>query len=214
MKALQQILSMPSGFAMKSIAILAIGATTVALSPKADAVLIDLGDTTHDDATGLEWLDLTKTLGLSVNQALATSHVTSNGFRHATSSEVNTLFLNAGFLTTNNVNNPANDPAADLLLGLMGETQFGGTKNALGRGFAEWTSPGWYTRPNYHKTGLGAGAAITSLLTSNKDLVDGTAGHFLVRNFPTSVPDNGSSLILLSIALFAMHRGRRILKKQ
>ncbi len=212
MKTLQHIFSTPCRLATKAVAILAIGAATVTISPQAEAVLIDLGDTTHDDATGLEWLDLTKTLGLSVNQALASSYVTTDGFRHATSIEVNTLFLNAGFLTTNNVNNPANDPAADLLLGLMGTTANDGTINALGRGFAIWDAT-FTVRPNYHKSGLGAGAAIVSLFSSNKDLTDATAGHFLVRNIKVSVTDSGSSLLILTLALFALFRGRRWLDK-
>ncbi|MFW2403340.1 MAG: hypothetical protein ACN4GT_01155 [Gammaproteobacteria bacterium] len=153
-----------------------------------------------DNGTGLEWLDLTQTQGLTYNQALATAFVTVDGYVHATSAQVDTMFLNAGFLTTDNVNNPANDPAALELLAKLGCTQFCGTINATGRGFADWTSAGFTTRPNYHTTGLGAGAAITSLLTNNLDLADGTAGHFLVRTaipVPAAVWLFGSALGLL-----------------
>jgi len=150
----------------------------------ASAALVDNGNSMIDNGTGLEWLDLTETQGLTYNAALGTTFVTVDGYVHASSAQVETMFLNAGFLTTNNANNPLNDPAASDLLNYLGCTQFCGTVNATGRGFADWTSAGWTTRPNYHTSGLGAGAAITSLLTSNLDLVDTTAGHFLVRAVP------------------------------
>ncbi len=213
MKTLQHIFSRPCRLATKAVAILAIGAATVTMTPQADAVLIDLGATTHDDATGLEWLDLTATQGISANQALLTSYVTTDGFRHATSDEVSVLFANAGFVTGVSTKSPLNDPAANLLLGLLGETQFAGTINATGRGFAIWsTSPSSYTRPFFSNGGLGSLYAVVSGLTSNKDQIDATAGHFLVRDFATSVSDSGSSLLLISLALFALHRGRRVLR--
>jgi hypothetical protein len=172
---------------------------------------------TIDSDTNQEWLDLTKTQGLSYNQALASIYVTDHGFRHSTVGEVAALFSNAGFLTVNNGNNPANDPAAELLVNLMGCTQFCGTANELGRGFADWTTSGWTTRPNYHNTGLGAGAATTSLLTNNPDLVDsniGPSGHFLVReasvSYPT--PEPGAATLFavgVLVASLAVRRGRR-----
>ena len=145
--------------------------------------LVDNGISMIDTATGLEWLDLTETLGISWNQAEASNFVTADRYIHATEAQVIALFMNAGFLTTNNVNNPLNDPAAADLLAFLGCTQFCGTVNATGRGFAEWNST-FATRPNYHTSGLGAGAATTSLLTSDLDLIDATAGHFLVRVAP------------------------------
>ena len=148
------------------------------------AALVDAGNSMIDNGTGLRWLDLTETQGMSWNAVEASTFVTVDGYVHATVDEVITLFTNAGFLTTDNTNNPLNNPAAADLLNFLGCTQFCGTVNATGRGFAEWTSVGWTTRPNYHTSGLGAGAATTSLLTSNLDLIDATAGHFLVQAVP------------------------------
>ena len=51
---------------------------------------------TLDTATGIEWLDVTATLGLSYNQALGTTFVTAQGFSHATVDDVSTLYTNAG----------------------------------------------------------------------------------------------------------------------
>jgi len=166
------------------------------------AALVDNGNSMIDTGTGLEWYDLDNidSLGKTYNQVVGSSLYTVDGYEHATTAQVITLFTNAGFLTTDNTNNSANDPAANLLLDYLGCTQFCGTVNATGRGFADWTSVGWTTRPNYHTTGLGAGAATTSLLSSNLDLVDATAGHFLVRTaipVPAAVWLFGSALGLL-----------------
>jgi len=147
------------------------------------AALVDNGTSMIDTGTGLQWLDLTETLGISWNAAEASTFVTLDGYVHATVAEVETLFLNAGFLTTDNATNQLNVPAATDLLSYLGCTQFCGTINATGRGFADSTGI-FVSRPNYHTNGLGAGAAVISLQTSNLDLVDATAGHFLVKAVP------------------------------
>ena len=166
------------------------------------AALVDNGNSMIDTGTGLVWLDLTETQGISWNAAEASTFVTVDGYVHATEAQVITLFTNAGFLTTDNTNNPLNNPAAADLLGFLGCTQFCGTVNATGRGFADWNGT-FTTRPDYHNSGLGAGAAATSLLTSNLDLADATAGHFLVKAvpIPASVWLFGSGLLgLVGIA--------------
>ena len=50
------------------------------------ATLIDQGNYTYDDATGLEWLDLSETAGNSMNTALG--NFTADGWRIATQAEV------------------------------------------------------------------------------------------------------------------------------
>ncbi|MGI9458073.1 MAG: hypothetical protein ACR2NU_16025 [Aeoliella sp.] len=178
------------------------GLVSLILAPSPVAASLSGGDLLGeslaiDSITNLEWLNLEATQGLSWNQAELSTFVTNDGFRHATSDEVNTLFLNAGFLTTNNVNNPLNDPAAALLLTLLGDTLFDGTINATGRGFAEYSPNSAFTvRPNYHNSGLGAGAAIVSLFQSDRDFVDGNAGHFLVRaSHVAGIPEPGAFAI-------------------
>jgi hypothetical protein len=50
----------------------------------------------RDPSTGLEWLKVTVTLGLSINDVLADPLITSGAFRYATESEVQALFVGAG----------------------------------------------------------------------------------------------------------------------
>jgi hypothetical protein len=194
------------------IAIATLCCVTPAFAQITDMNLYGPGDglATWDIQTRLQWVDLPETLGLSYNDVLASDLVTVKGFRHATAAEVETLFLNAGFLTTDNVNDPLNDPAADLLLDVMGCTQFCGTVNELGRGFADY-SPGWTVRPNYHSGGLGSGAVVVSLFSSNFDLVDPTAGHFLVRYLPLPKPrcGIGCELALIIPLLVGLRRWAR-----
>jgi hypothetical protein len=167
-----------------------------------NAALIDLGSSTLDDATNLEWLDLTETQGMSYNMAEASAFVTLDGYRHATTTEVNTLFLNAGFLTTNNVANFANDPAAALLLNLLGCTQFCGGNNPVdtGRGFADFNTT-TTVRPFFRSGGLGGAAAVISLFSTNKDLIDASAGHYLVRAPVTNQVSAPSTVAMLGLGL-------------
>jgi hypothetical protein len=60
--------------------------------------LVDHGSYTTDTATNLNWLDLSATHGLSYNQVMANSGVNyiAEGWRYATSSELGTLFTDAG----------------------------------------------------------------------------------------------------------------------
>lgn len=169
----------------------------------ASAALMDSGTSMVDTTTNLEWLDLTQTQGMTLNQVQSSSLILTDGWVYATAAQVTTLFDNAGFLSTNNVNNVGNDPAALLLLGALGCTQFCGTVNATGRGFADNGSP-WFTRPNYHTSGLGAGAAIISLQTQNLDLADTTAGHFLIRAIPEP-----STALLMGLGLTSLAAARR-----
>ena len=65
----------------------------------ANAALVDNGNSLIDNGTNLEWLDLTQTLGQTVNQVLSSNFVTVDGYAFATTAQVTTLFDNAGFVT-------------------------------------------------------------------------------------------------------------------
>lgn len=114
-------------------AVLAVAATMFAFPSNATLIAADLvpgsGDAllTVDSMTQLEWLDVTATVGQSYADILAGSYVSALGFRFASASEVEALWLNAGAGGTfsNNVGSnidPANFDAAVLLIDLMGCT--------------------------------------------------------------------------------------------
>lgn len=75
---------------------------------------------TYDDTTNFEWLDLTKTLGLSYNQTLATTYVTDFGFRMATPDEVLGLWASAGVVPGLSAQNA---PGVVQLVNLLGCTE-------------------------------------------------------------------------------------------
>lgn len=146
-----------------------------------NAALVDAGNSVLDTATNLKWLDLTETQGLSVNAALAANA----GYTLATRDQVAELFTNAGFVTGVSDTDPLNDPAANQLLSVLGCTQFCGTVNATGRGFADnsaYTSLS--TRPFYGNTGLGSIYALLSLQSNDLDFSDVNSGVYLVTQVP------------------------------
>lgn len=63
------------------------------------ATIVDLGTITRDTETGLDWLDVTETRGLSYNQVTAQMGVGGayEGWRYATASEVDLLITHFGY---------------------------------------------------------------------------------------------------------------------
>lgn len=91
----------------------------------AQAGLIDHGSYLSDTGTGLDWLDLTATQGLSYNAVLGA--MPAGGWHYATLADVATLFTNAGGVgpfnfTGNNGLAIVQGPATSLLKSLMGDT--------------------------------------------------------------------------------------------
>jgi len=97
----------------------------------ASAALVDNGGYTTDTNSGLEWLDLSSTTGLSMEAALAAN----SGWRYAANSEVENIFLQLfdGYYDThpNGFSNSADGAYADQLAdvnnfrSLFGVTQSG-----------------------------------------------------------------------------------------
>lgn len=81
--------------------ILALAGLTLSLS--ANAVIVDLGNITRDTATGLDWLDVTKTRGRSYNQVTAQMVIGGayEGYRYATMAELDQLIINFGYTAIN-----------------------------------------------------------------------------------------------------------------
>ena len=159
----------------------------------ATAGLVDNGTSMIDGSTGLEWLDLTETVGLSYNAVEAGPLYSVEGYRHATADEVRTLFLNAGFPTVFAASSPGNNPAGTDLLNFLGCTdgfcRGGDDARGRGRGFVS-TGPNANRvyRPTYFRFNAGSGNAVrvasalrTDTFPQTPNAGTGGTGHFLVR---------------------------------
>jgi len=186
----------------------------VLLSPMAaNAVLIEgLCDATADSTvtcdtdTGLEWLDLTETLGLTANQFLAdVGGWISQGWDLAFGTDVEVLFADAGF-TDLNVASPALLAAAQLMLDLFGTT---GVANAgpFGEGFA-FESPTLVSGPFYQVAGTIGFANGSANCCFDYDFVNTRIGIWANRIGAVAVPEPGT-LALLGLGLAGMGLARR-----
>lgn len=159
--------------------------------------LISAGDQliTRDTATGLDWLDLTATLNLSVQELRGgAGSWLASGFHFASSEQVRALFLNSdpGNVEINtglNPTSPGNLVGAQRLLNLMGVTHPGPSGNdfdILGNGIAGVGEPG-------------AGFAHFAVYGTNWEA---TVGYFFVPDgvAPTTFKDAevGSFLVRVS----------------
>jgi hypothetical protein len=170
--------------------------TAALCATSASALLIDNGTTTTDTDTNLEWLDLTETLGLSYADALASSFVTVDGYRSATSLEVAQLFTNAGIGTQDNLAREVDFAGASLLLDTLGCTLTPSvcatSANRSGTGYAEW-SPGSGRRALYRVDGINGGRGAATIQSSFVTGADPGIGTFLVR----VVPEPSTALLML-----------------
>lgn len=111
---------------MKIIAPLLLAFGACSLPASAALVTVDLGSPgdgllTLDTSTGLRWLDVDATLGLTAAQVLAGEGGWIRSFRYATTDEVRTLFANADLLLSGNYS-LAEEPAAQRFLDLFSTT--------------------------------------------------------------------------------------------
>ena len=131
------------------------------------AALIDRGDSTLDTSSGLEWLDATKTAGLSYSQVVAGSGGwLTSGWRYATGAELNTLVVNATGATMNpSLSESTALPAVETRALIQ---QLGSTLDALylalyGQTYEEFlNSTGSYGVYHYYTYGLLADDAVVN----------------------------------------------------
>jgi hypothetical protein len=170
---------------------------------------------TLDTSTGLEWLDLTLTQNLSINQVSGQLGAGQQfaGFQYAHASDLHTLFLNGGVSTEPLFDSTA---ASDItavtnLISLLGQTF---TQNTIGEGI--FGTQGWTADHRFFPDDAEAGRvsiqqnfancpcadalAFSSGLASALD-ADPGIGSFLIRPFTPAVPEPSTwAMMILGFA--------------
>ena len=191
----------------------------VLAAPAAQAALIEVdllaggdGLITRDTATGLDWLDLTPTNGISINAALALSVVADHGFQVATIAQVGVLFANAGIASS--AANAADFVPAQTLMGLVGCTRnCSGSYFPESKGHAIWTGTTIRNALIALNTNSSLGSANTAgnfpadPYNTAESSASASAGTWLVRASP--VPEPTSALLIASGLMLAGAASRR-----
>jgi hypothetical protein len=187
--------------------------------------LQDLGAVTRDPATGLDWLDLTQSLGLSYDDVEngVGNDLAAQGWRHATASEVCALFATYALApepcgVDNRTASQPSTGAVESLIDLLGDTG-----SVIG---VSSTPP--YDPVVTGSVGLlddgdgtqavGEGSLGHNLLNGDEETsvfvnwitaitVNPTTGHFLVR--PAPEPAGGPAAAIILLVLAALRRGPR-----
>ncbi len=184
----------------------------------AQAALIDNGLITLDDVTGKQWLDLTVTINISVNEIVnGVGGYAGAGWVHATREEIST-FVSALAVTTPNWDAASQSDTADLLplattqtlVGLVGATYITGTVGMYDDG--RLGGPDWEDIACINTltiTCSHGGNSANSGLIGQEFTVDGDFkspffGHWLVRGGNNPRPTSGQIPAPASLALLAL----------
>jgi hypothetical protein len=207
----------------------------VPAATQASSVLVDQGDYTYDPTSNLSWLDLTKTVGLSVNQVLGNvgTNYVAQGWHYATTGEILTLFKDGGISLPAGPGyyeldlTPADPSYADLYdsgrqLGKMLGFTFVSDEANPDSDYEEFQ--GMYPASSI-PNGIGVGYVYLDLadltegvspnvINANADQLADNMGSFLVRDGDVAVtPLPGTSILFASglglIGFIAWRRGKR-----
>ncbi len=173
----------------------------------AQASVVTLPTSALDSTTGLQWLDISQTVGMSYDQVLASTYVTQDGYKVATAAQLTAFLSDAG--TVPNATCCAFNSTYASTVGLM-QALGGNTSYLVGFG-AKGDPVGWITGMYGNQGGialidtqLGVGANGTVDLawangTSPSSSYRADVGAFLVR--PQQTVPEPMSLGLVGIAM-------------
>lgn len=154
---------------------------------EADLFTPDDKKITLDTTTGLEWLDVTETLGLSFNAALETTLVTDLGFRHATVDELRSLCINAG-IDVDSGESASNFAGANNLITLLGCTGNCGGNIPFQFGWMFRDEPGLtYGAEILVKLDRMSGKCTVPSIGQSRGASFGNIGNYLVRQGQTDI---------------------------
>lgn len=184
----------------------------VSIVPAASATLtsVDLNTTgdgllTLDSSTGFRWLDLTATLSYSYNgmEAELLPGGAFEGFRRASSQEVDVLFTSAGILTRGYV--PAEIPNIQNLLNFTGTLE-NGFRIGSTAFTSNPTSAGWHAITSHFiapNESFGAYAQAVNAGEAIDTVNFGDFGHWLIQ-----VPTPGAAGLFAASGLLIARRRR------
>jgi hypothetical protein len=184
----------------------ALAGIVLTISSSANAALIDFGEFTRDTDTGLEWLDLTESTGLSYNDVSSQFGAGGQfeGWAYASVVQIDSLFDSAGGTGPYDIQDKGfqqSSTAVSTLLAFWGTTAGDGFSLPFQSSFIIGTSP---LPVNQHEVGLVAlNLETNSIMTSSgfnsqaDDFTHQAYGHALVRvvPIPAAVWLFGSGLI-------------------
>lgn len=193
------------------------GAVLAIASHGAVADLIDRGNYTSDTNSGLDWLDLTETAGMSVASALDRNH----GWSYANETQVGGLLTSFGIQYGFNPGSPfvldVTNQQARSFMDLLGETywtRYYGPDYVLAGSLGGFynSAAGTAGRSTYLCISLGACAAGSFVNDSDlSTYTPANVGQFLVRNSLTQpIPEPETyTMMLAGLGLLGFARRRK-----